>query len=151
MEEAIAFAEEDGNTLVVVAGDHETGGMTAGANGEYDTKPEVLKEVTATGETMADNLNEDRSNVKDVVENHTPFEMTKEEADTIREAESPQTAINHYISDQALVGWTSSGHTGVDIPVYAYGPQSESFSGLMENTDLPSIMAEAMKVDLGNE
>src|SRR5690606_34861270 len=33
VEEAIEFAEEDGNTLVVVAGDHDTGGMTTGSNG----------------------------------------------------------------------------------------------------------------------
>lgn len=151
VEEAIAFAEEDGNTLVVVAGDHETGGMTAGANGEYDTKPEVVKDVTATGEAMASELNEDRSNVEEVVESHTPFDLTEEDVQTIQEAEDAPTAINHYISDQALVGWTSSAHTGVDIPVYAYGPQSDAFSGLIENTDLPTIMAEAMKVKLGDK
>ncbi|WP_173918922.1 alkaline phosphatase [Halobacillus sp. Marseille-Q1614] len=151
VEKAIEFAEEDGNTLVVIAGDHETGGMTVGSNGVYDTKPELVKDVTATGAAMAEELNEDRSNVEEVVEDHTPFDLTEEDVQTIQEAEDPKMAINHYISDEALVGWTSSAHTGVDIPVYAYGPQSDSFSGLLDNTDLPKIMAEAMKIDLADK
>ncbi|MFC0523742.1 alkaline phosphatase [Pontibacillus salicampi] len=151
VEKAIEFAEEDGNTLVVVAGDHETGGMTVGSNGEYDTKPELVKDVTATGAAMAEELNENRSNVEEVVERHTPFDLTEEDVQEIQEAEDPKLAINQYVSDEALVGWTSTGHTGVDIPVYAYGPQSDAFSGLIDNTDLPNIMAKAMKVDLGDK
>ncbi|WP_281658478.1 alkaline phosphatase [Halobacillus sp. Cin3] len=148
VEKAIEFAEEDGNTLVVIAGDHETGGMTVGSNGEYDTKPELVKDVTATGAFMAEELNENRSNVEQVVESHTPFELSEEDVQKIRESEDPKLAINQFVSDKALVGWTSTGHTGVDIPVYAYGPQSNSFNGLIDNTDLPKIMAEALKVDL---
>ncbi|MBN8235366.1 alkaline phosphatase [Halobacillus kuroshimensis] len=148
VEKAIEFAEEDGNTLVVIAGDHETGGMTVGSNGEYDTKPELVKDVTATGAFMAEELNENRSNVEQVVESHTPFDLSEEDVQNIRESEDPKLAINQFVSDKALVGWTSTGHTGVDIPVYAYGPQSNSFNGLIDNTDLPKIMAEALKVDL---
>ncbi|WP_027956274.1 alkaline phosphatase [Halobacillus kuroshimensis] len=148
VEKAIEFAEEDGNTLVVIAGDHETGGMTVGSNGEYDTKPELVKDVTATGAFMAEELNENRSNVEQVVESHTPFDLSEEDVQKIRESEDPKLAINQFVSDKALVGWTSTGHTGVDIPVYAYGPQSNSFNGLIDNTDLPKIMAEALKVDL---
>ena len=33
-------------------------------------------------------------------------------------------------------GYTTDGHTGVMVPVFAYGPGSESFAGIYENTDL---------------
>ena len=31
-------------------------------------------------------------------------------------------------------GWTTNGHTGVDVNTYAYGPGSNKFKGNMENT-----------------
>ncbi|SFP83869.1 alkaline phosphatase [Salibacterium halotolerans] len=149
VEEAISYAEEDGNTLVVVAGDHETGGMSVGANGEGDVQADQLQDVQATGEYMAGQLNEDRSNARDVLEQYTSFEWTEENITAVQEADNPTAAINTLISDKALIGWTTSGHTGVDIPVYAYGPQSDAFSGLLDNTELPGIMAEAMNITLG--
>jgi len=32
--------------------------------------------------------------------------------------------------------FTTGGHTGVMVPVFAYGPKAELFSGIMENTDI---------------
>ncbi|QFT89100.1 Alkaline phosphatase 4 precursor [Bacillus sp. THAF10] len=146
VEAALEFAKKDGNTLVVVAGDHETGGMSVGANGEYDLKMDIVKGVTATGDKMASELNEDKSNVGEVVQKYTSLELTDKEIEKIKTAEKPAIAINNVISDRALIGWTSTAHTGTDLPVYAYGPQSEKFSGLLDNTDLPKIMAKAMKL-----
>ncbi|GGF13579.1 hypothetical protein GCM10010954_10380 [Halobacillus andaensis] len=99
---------------------------------------------------MAEQLNEDQSNIAQVVEEYTGLELTDDEVETIRSAEKPNEAINNVVSDRALVGGTSSVHTGVDVPIYAYGPASDDFSGLVENTDLPKIMAEAMGVKLGS-
>jgi alkaline phosphatase len=33
-------------------------------------------------------------------------------------------------------GWTTSGHTGVDVEVYAFGTGAEAFSGNLNNTDI---------------
>lgn len=148
--EAIEFAKKDGKTLVVVAGDHETGGMSVGANGEYDVKTEVLRDVTASGAYMAKQLNDTRSNVEDVVKEYTGLELTDKEVNRIKDASAADSAINKVISDRALVGWTSDGHTGTDLPIYAYGPQSDKFVGLHDNVDIPMIMAEAMKIELEN-
>ncbi|MFD1361938.1 alkaline phosphatase [Lentibacillus salinarum] len=151
VEEAIEFAEDDGETLVVVGGDHETGGMTVGAgeNADMNVNPSVLKDVTATGDHMASELNDDRSNVNEVIETYTNFELSEAEAQTIQQADDAALAINTIIGDQALIGWTSTNHTGVDIPVYAYGPQADKFTGYLDNTDLPKIMAGALGVELG--
>ncbi|MBO7227226.1 MAG: alkaline phosphatase, partial [Bacteroidales bacterium] len=32
--------------------------------------------------------------------------------------------------------FTTTHHTGVMVPVFAYGPGAENFVGIMENTDL---------------
>ncbi|MGY0648628.1 MAG: alkaline phosphatase, partial [Paraglaciecola chathamensis] len=33
-------------------------------------------------------------------------------------------------------GWTTGGHTGVDVPVFAKGPGSEMFRGMLNNTQV---------------
>lgn len=150
VEVAIEFAKQDGKTLVVVAGDHETGGMSVGSNGVYDLKAEVLRDVTATGGYMASQINEARTNVKEVVEEHTGIEFTDEEIKRVEDAENVAIAINEVISDRSLIGWTSTGHTGTDLPIYAYGPQSDQFVGLHDNIDIPMIMADVMKLQFEN-
>ena len=35
-----------------------------------------------------------------------------------------------------IVQWGSGGHTGVPVGVYAYGPGSQNFNGMMDNTDI---------------
>lgn len=149
VEKAIEFAEKDGKTLVVIGGDHETGGMTVGANGSSDANPELLKNVTATGDHMASKLNKERSNANEVIETYTDFELTKKEARKIQQADNTANAINSIISDRASIGWTSSNHTGVANVVYAYGPKSDQFSGFHDNTDLPKIITDAADIKLG--
>jgi len=147
VEEAIEFAEEDGNTLVVVAGDHDTGGMTTGSNGSMELNADILQNVKATGDHMAAQLNEDRTNVAEVVKTYTGFDLSEQEISSVREADNAGLAINHVISDRANIGWTSTNHTGVDIPLYVFGPKADHFAGFHDNTDLPKLIAEAMKLD----
>ena len=147
LDEVINFAKKDKNTLVVIAGDHDTGGMSVGGYGQYDAKVEVLRNVTATGDYMASKLDATRSNIKNVVKQYTTIDLTDTEVQRIKSAQKPSMAINEVISEHALVGWTSTQHTGVDIPLYAFGPGSDLFKGLHENTDIPGLMAKAMKIN----
>jgi alkaline phosphatase len=150
VEVAVDFAKKDGKTLVVIVGDHDTGGMSVGGYGQYDAKLEVLREVSATGNYMAAQLDKDRQNVKEVVKKYTGIELTDEEAKVIQSAKQPANAINEIISQRALVGWSSSAHTGVDVQLYAFGPHANMFAGLIDNTDVPKFMAKAMKIKLKN-
>ncbi|MFC4402464.1 alkaline phosphatase [Gracilibacillus xinjiangensis] len=147
---ALEFAEEDGKTLVIVAGDHDTGGMTTGSGASSGINADVLNEVTATGAYIAAQLNEDLTNTKAIVEQYIPFGLTEEEVQFIQAADNAEIAINTVVSNHAGVGWTSTNHTGADIAIYAYGPQSEKFVGFHDNTDIPKLLAEIIKVDLGN-
>lgn len=146
LESVLEFAKKDKNTLVVVAGDHDTGGMSVGGNGPGDVDLEVIRNVTATGDYMVTQLNSTRSNVKEVVKKYTTLELTDEEAQLIKSSEQPAITINEVVSARANIGWTSLNHTGVDVPLYAYGPGADLFIGLHENTDLPVLMAEALKI-----
>ncbi len=68
---ALDFARRDGNTLVVVTADHETGGLTIPAKGKNTTE-----------------------------------------------------------------AWTTLDHTGVPVPIFAYGVGAERFCGVKQNTDI---------------
>lgn len=43
---------------------------------------------------------------------------------------------NKELNDRALIGWTTGGHTGEPVPVYAVGAGAEKFSGRMDNTEI---------------
>jgi len=45
--------------------------------------------------------------------------------------------------------WGGGGHTAVVVPIYAYGPGAEKFSGLIDNTDIAKRLAELWKVKVG--
>jgi alkaline phosphatase len=70
---ALDFAQKDGNTLVVITADHETGGMG-----------------------ILQGSNQDTLEIK----------------------------------------YTTKYHTGTMVPVFAYGPGSENFNGMYQNTDI---------------
>lgn len=78
---AIDFAQKDGNTLVIVTADHETGGMSL--NG------------------------------------------------------------GNFSSGEVTAKYTTGDHTGVMVPVFAFGPGSDRFRGIYENTDIFKKMMEA--------
>ena len=80
---ALDFAEKDGNTLVIVTADHETGGFTLASTPkkkEDGTAYDDYKEITGT--------------------------------------------------------FSTKGHSATLIPVFAFGPGSEAFSGIYENTEI---------------
>ncbi len=40
------------------------------------------------------------------------------------------------------VTWTTTGHTGVNVPVYAWGPGAEAIGGVIDNTDVFALTAD---------
>lgn len=42
-------------------------------------------------------------------------------------------------------GFSTGGHTGVMVPVFAFGPGAENFRGIYDNTDIPKKIMELMK------
>jgi alkaline phosphatase len=79
----LEWAEKDGQTLVIVTGDHATGGMTL-LSGSIDEK-------------------------------------------------------------RIKVNFSTTGHNGICLPVYAWGPHSEDFVGVYENTELSDKIRKLIK------
>lgn len=51
-------------------------------------------------------------------------------------------------SKEIVFDWETENHTGQPVPLFAFGPQATSFSGMKDNTELPRIMADVL--DLSN-
>lgn len=69
------------------------------------------------------------------------YKVDWEKADEIWDAEKEEyntDMSNEDINKTILIGWTSKGHTGSPVPVYAIGKGSEKFSGVYDNTDIIS-------------
>jgi len=49
-------------------------------------------------------------------------------------------------SDDMKTVFTSKGHSGVPVPVFAYGPGAENFSGFMENTSFKGKIEKLLKL-----
>ncbi len=86
IKKALDFAEKDGNTLVIVTADHETGGFALSGNEEDKTQNKI----------------------------------------------EPK--------------FTTKNHTGVLVPVYAYGPGADKLTGFYENTYIFSVMKEVLNI-----
>lgn len=140
---AIAFAKKNGHTLVVTTADHSTGGLTIGADGKYDWNPKPIKQAEKTPQFMAEQI-ANGAPVEETLDKYIGFDLTQEETQSVKAAEAESDgdpaaiheAINTIFTERTNTGWTTSGHTGVDVPVYAYGPAAEKFSGKIDNTDI---------------
>ena len=164
-ETAIEFAKENENTLVITTADHSTGGLSIGRGGPYVWNPEFIHAAEKTPDYMAALIAEEGQDVEQVLTDNIGFELTEEEIQSVIDAKeaAPEeevlrevdNAIEHIFNVRSGTGWTTSGHTGVDVNVYAYGPGSEMFQGLIDNTDqaenLFKIIGEPMETEDGAE
>ncbi|NWQ42392.1 alkaline phosphatase [Bacillus sp. EB106-08-02-XG196] len=147
---AIDFAKKDGHTLVIATADHSTGGYTIGAGGQYNWFSSVVKAVKRTPDYIAMKIAKG-ANVKDTLTKYIDFPLTTKEINSIQTAarthkiRTIDNAIEEIINTRSNTGWTTKGHTGEDVNVYAYGPGSERFKGQIDNTDHAKIIFDILK------
>jgi alkaline phosphatase len=48
--------------------------------------------------------------------------------------------------EELIVHFSTGGHSGVPVPVYSYGPGSDNFTGVLENTYFKATLARLMKL-----
>jgi alkaline phosphatase len=149
------FARRDGRTLVVVAPDHETGGLAlglrTGATDAHDLHPEVLREARASQWRMADSVLAGADPVRIARWGTGVNDLTPVETKALRRArrrEQVLDALSDIESRRALVGWGTGWHTAVDVGLWAWGPGSPRFRGLLENTDVARRVADLLGLDL---
>ncbi|MGM9951458.1 MAG: alkaline phosphatase [Lysinibacillus sp.] len=156
VKEALEFAKKDKNTLVIALTDHANSGITLGnmaTTGTYDTIPvsayiDPLKEATMTVEGAVSFLKDDKSNIEEVAALYGLKNLTDEERAALEGSEKVKVGetMVKLLAKRAHIGYSTGGHTGDDVFLYAYGPNKPT--GLVENTDLAKIMAEAMGFQL---
>ena len=44
------------------------------------------------------------------------------------------------------VMWSTKSHSAMPVPVYAFGPGSQNFAGVYDNTDIPKRIAKLLKI-----
>jgi alkaline phosphatase len=140
------FAEKDQQTLIVILADHETGGMAIGRDGMGSWNAEPLKGLMATPSGMVERLLAGDESLSTIVAENVPFELSPEEIEALdaagREEREAFAAVAKIFNERTHTGWTSGGHTGIDVPLYATGPGSERFRGVMQNEDIGRAMKE---------
>lgn len=150
---AIEFAKKDKHTLVVATADHSTGGFSIGAKGIYNWYGEPIKAAKRTPDFMADVIVKGADVEKTLKQyiNQNVVKLTDGEIKTVTEAAKSKNvtnvdnAIEAIFNNRTNTAWTTGGHTGEDVPVYAYGPYKERFAGQVDNTDQAKIIFELLK------
>ncbi|MGE7091728.1 alkaline phosphatase [Lysinibacillus sp. NPDC048646] len=154
VKEAIDFAKEDGNTMVIAVTDHGNSGITMGnanTTNTYSSIPvsayiEPLKKATMTIEGALSQLKEDKSNLIEVAALYGLDNLTEDELSTLKSAKDLSSEMVKMLANRANIGFTTGGHTGEDVFLYSFGPSK--VTGLVENTDLAHAMAQFMDFDL---
>jgi alkaline phosphatase len=150
---ALDYAKTNKNTLVLAFTDHSTGGMSIGntqTNSGYDNLKlskviDPLKKANLTGEGVEKQLNPDKSNIADVMNSrYGVSDLTSEEIKSIKNAKpgSLNYVVGPILSKRSSIGWTTTGHNGEDIFLYAYGPGKPT--GLIDNTEIARIIERNM-------
>jgi len=152
----LEFSKSRPNTLVVSVSDHETGGLTLGVNGVYAWRPDILQAVRASSIHMAQRIRAGQS-ISSVLSELASINATAAEIQDIAQANLTSSLnnvgiiIGHVISSRAGVGWSTTGHTGVDINLYAKGYNSFLLKGNYDNTEVGNWVAHQFNLNLEDQ
>jgi alkaline phosphatase len=90
--------------------------------------------------------------VKSVVKAYWDMEITDDDAAAIlaiaqKEKDDPHYGFGEVLTPKyTVIGWSTHGHTGGDVPLFAYGPKSPR--GLLDGPEIGRVTADALGVDL---
>src|SRR5690554_6745076 len=164
IETAMKFAEEDGNTLVVITTDHGNAnpGMIYGkyANEHFDS----LSGYKHTNEYLLNNIpdNPSESQIRDFIKSTINMEITNDESITIASyynglSKGDDGLYNYrHLPFQTFaeiqkkynsVGWISMDHSADYVEVAMFGPGSELHQPFMKNTDMHYLLLEAAEIE----
>jgi len=161
---ALEFQRRSPDTLIIVTGDHETGGLsvtyalkdltgTSSKNRFYagDSHLKLLNGISISLDKALESLGKKPSAeaLDKLLAAHFPgFKLDPDLRDSIlknqvleRNFSYPvQNGLGRMVSRQTGVYWGTSGHTTEPVLVGALGPGAERFRGYYDNTDFAKIL-----------
>ncbi|KAH7308111.1 alkaline-phosphatase-like protein [Stachybotrys elegans] len=161
----------DTETVLVATSDHETGGLATaiqepGHLPVYNWYPQALAQSSASCEYLSARLSKhiasDPSALtsKDKLKSWIDAELVKSglgikdatDAELDLVVENPEAAtqlLAAMISLRAHIGWSTHGHTAVDVNIYSSGGHgTDKLRGNVENTDVGAFLREYLDVDV---
>ena len=160
------YQQHPDETLIVVTADHETGGLVLG-RGAYELNLKAIsyqrmsmvkleRELKAKKEKLGDaftwdeakkfftenfgfwdGVKVDKDQTARLEKSFNEFKEGKEGADRVC------STVKHIISECAMIGWQSGGHSNGYVPAFAIGAGAEEFHGRFDNTEICKKMAKA--------
>ncbi len=156
---ALEFQRRNPDTLVIVTGDHETGGFSptyalkdlstlSSKNRFYSSEEQLrmLERVTMSFNTVKEKLGKKPSGelLDKLLAEHFPgFRLDSDLRELILNQKTrernfsylPQNALGRMVARQTGYYWGTSGHTPEPVAVGAIGPGAGLFRGYQDNTD----------------
>lgn len=134
------YVDQHPDTLLVVTADHSTGGLTLGANGTYKWDTEVLNNIHASGQKIADDIMASKD-AAGTWKRHSSVPLSEEDAATLTHAieqgeKALFLAVLNVINTKSYTGWTTTGHTAVDVTLMSYGAGADKLQGNIDNTQI---------------
>lgn len=167
---ALAWAQKDGNTLLVATSDHETGGLSLGGEWEgggsgYRYDPKGLSSSTMSIEWFGSEFMTWMAEPMTLVSTMTTvlkdsFELILSETEwlTVNRFASTRNwmglkawtegLLKDRVAQRASVAWATGGHTAVDVPLFSFGGGSSLFTGSMDNTEVGQALARVLGFNL---
>lgn len=169
--EAMKFANRHPDeTLIIVTGDHETGGMTMGFAGTgyamYVDRLAHQKCSIGTFTSILKNAKKANSDfsfedAKVLINKYFGFEFENNSSSVMKlnkdEIKQLKTAFDdgkysdvssicrRFISNKAGIGWTSGAHTALPVLTTSIGPCADEFTGFYENTEIARRLKAILK------
>lgn len=147
-------------TMVVTTADHECGGFSLGRDGIHNTNYELIDQLEASVieglKPIIDETFPSVENYRQVLEEEggipwDEFDRNLNDRDKFWQfylgpnfAEMGE--LRKRLNRRMQIAFTSFGHTGVDVPLYADGPNSEFFNTVRDNSDIAPVIADALRV-----
>ncbi|KAJ5430082.1 NADH dehydrogenase 1 alpha subcomplex assembly factor 3 [Penicillium cf. griseofulvum] len=172
---ALEFLENDSTPGVIVStSDHETGGLAAARQlhksyPEYLWLPSVLDKASHSGEYLAARLKEYISGPGKDAKDSTKQswvrqtllkdglgidDATDKEVDALLHPDAqvaPAYVFADMISRRAQVGWSTHGHSAVDVNIYVSSTKDAwPLVGNNENTDVGNFLADYLDLNVDN-
>ncbi|EGD87003.1 hypothetical protein H112_05521 [Trichophyton rubrum D6] len=143
----LEFLEQDSTPGILIStSDHETGGLSAGR-----ARPNILNSTSHSAEYLGEVLENhggDRTIARRLVEEGLGIhDASDREIDSV--VRNGEKGFAELISQRAQVGWSTGGHTAVNVNIYASSREDASaLIGTHENTEIGTFLAKYLRVDL---